>query len=166
MKRVISTIDFLSEFVGKLVSWLVPLVVAAVAYEIIMRYVLRLPTLWANEIMIFMCGLVYVLGAAWVLKEGKHVKIDILYERLSLRQRAVMDSVTFVFFAIYMGMMAWATGKYALKSVRIGETTGSAWDPAIYPIKSALFIGVILLLLQGLANFLRNLHFAIKGEQL
>ncbi len=166
MKTFISAIDSLSEIVGKLVSWLVPLVVVAVAYEIIMRYLLRLPTLWANEIMIFMCGIVYVLGSAWVLKEGKHVKIDILYEKLSLRQRAVLDSITFVFFAIYMGMLAWASGKYALKSIKLGETTGSAWDPAIYPIKSALFIGVVLLLLQGFANFLRNLYFAFKGEEL
>jgi TRAP-type mannitol/chloroaromatic compound transport system permease small subunit len=131
-----------------------------------MRYVFHLPTLWVSESMVFGAGLTYVLGAAWALQDNRHVKIDLIYGRLTLRQRAIIDSITFVFFALYMGVFLWATSVYARRSLSVLETSGSAWDPPVYPIKLALMFGVILLLLQGIAKFIRDLHYAIKGNSL
>jgi TRAP-type mannitol/chloroaromatic compound transport system permease small subunit len=166
MKKLLSFIDALSTFVGKAGSWLILLVVGFIVYEIVMRYVFHLPTLWVSESMVFGCGLTYVLGAAWALKENRHVKIDLIYGRLTTRQRAVIDSITYVFFALYMGVFLWAASKYTWQSVLVRETTSSAWDPPVYPIKIALVVGVALLLLQGTAKFIRDLHYAIKGTKL
>jgi len=166
MKKVLSVMDAVSTCVGKAGSWLILLVVIFVIYEIVMRYLFHLPTLWVTESMVFGCGISYVLGAAWALKENRHVKIDLVYGRLSPRQRAVMDSITYVFFALYLGVFLWAATKYTWQSVRLGETTGSAWDPPVYPVKIALVVGTFLLLLQGTAKFIRDLHMAIKGTEL
>lgn len=166
MKKLLSAIDALSTWVGKAGSWLILLVVFFIIYEILMRYVFHLPTLWVSESMVFGCGVSYVLGAAWALQDNRHVKIDLLYGRLTVRQRAVIDSVTYVFFVLYLGVFLWAVSKYVWQSVRVGETTGSAWDPPVYPIKIALVVGVTLLLLQGTAKFIRDLHLAIKGTDL
>jgi TRAP-type mannitol/chloroaromatic compound transport system permease small subunit len=166
MKRLLSIIDALSIWTGKAASWLILLVVIFIIYEILMRYVFHLPTLWVSESMVFGCGVTYVLGAAWALQDHRHVKIDLVYGRLTLRQRAVIDSVTFVFFALYLGFFLWAVSKYAWQSVLVRETAGSAWDPPVYPIKVALLVGVALLLLQGIAKLIRDLHLAIKGREL
>jgi TRAP-type mannitol/chloroaromatic compound transport system permease small subunit len=164
MRRLLVIIDSLSTWTGKAGSWLTFLVVIFIVYEIMMRYVFHLPTLWVSESMVFGCGLTYVLGAAWALQDKRHVKIDLIYGRLSVRKRAVIDSVTFVFFALYLGFFLWAVSKYAWQSVSVAETSGSAWDPPVYPIKVALAVGTLLLLLQGIAKLIRDLHLAIKGS--
>jgi len=166
MKRLLSIIDALSIWTGKAASWLILLVVIFIIYEILMRYVFHLPTLWVSESMVFGCGVTYVLGAGWTLLEHRHVKIDLIYGRFTPRQRAVIDSITFVFFALYLGFFLWAVSKYAWQSVLVRETAGSAWDPPVYPIKVALLVGVVLLLLQGIAKLIRDLHLAIKGREL
>ena len=166
MKKILSVIDAISIWSGKVAGWLVLLVVGFIIYEILMRYVFYLPTLWVSESMVFGSGLTYVLGAAWALQDNRHVKIDLIYGRLTPRQRAIMDSFTFVFFLFYLSVFLWATAEYARRSVSVLETSGSAWDPPVYPIKLALMAGVVLLLLQGIAKFIRDLHFAVKGNKL
>ena len=166
MKKILSFIDAISIWSGKAAGWLVLIVICFIIYEILMRYVFHLPTLWVSESMVFGAGLTYVLGSAWALQDNRHVKIDLIYGRLTLRQRAIIDSITFVFFALYMGVFLWATSVYARRSLSVLETSGSAWDPPVYPIKLALMFGVILLLLQGIAKFIRDLHYAIKGNSL
>jgi len=166
MKKLLSAIDALSIWTGKAASILVLFVVLFVVYEIVMRYVFHLPTLWVSESMVFGCAITYVLGSAWALQDRRHVKIDFLYARLSLRCRAIIDSITYIFFALYLGVFLWASGKYALQSFRLRETAGSPWDPPIYPIKIALVVGVALLLLQGTAKLIRDLYLAITGKEL
>lgn len=166
MKKILSIIDAISICSGKAAGWLILIVVGFIIYEILMRYVFHLPTLWVSESMVFGSGLTYVLGAAWALQDNRHVKIDLIYGRLTPRRRAIIDSITFVFFAFYMGVLLWATAEYARRSVSVLETSGSAWDPPVYPIKLALAAGVVLLLLQGIAKFIRDLHFAVKGKTL
>lgn len=158
--------DAVSIFTGKAASWLNIVVIFAVIYEIAMRYIFNLPTLWASEVMVFGCGIIYVLGAAWALQEHRHVKIDMLYSRLNKRQRAILDSITFTFFILYLGVFLWASGKYAGRSIGLLETSGSAWDPPVYPLKVALVIGIALLLMQGVAKFIRDVHLALKGSEL
>jgi len=166
MKKILSFIDALSIWTGKTSSWLIFIVVFFIIYEVLSRYLFHHPTLWVTESVVFGCGLSYVLGAAWALQDNRHVKIDLIYDRLNSRQRAIMDSITFIFFVLYLGVLLWATGKYAWHSVLLRETSGSAWDPVIYPIKMSLPIGIGLLLLQGIAKFIRDLHRAMKGTEL
>lgn len=166
MKKALSFIDALSTLVGKAGSWLILAVVAFIIYEIVMRYVFHLPTLWVSESMVFGCGVSYVLGAAWALKDNRHVRIDMIYGRLTARRRALLDSITYIFFLLYMCVFLWAASKYTWQSILVRETTSSAWDPPVYPIKIALVVGTALLLLQGTAKFIRDLHFAIRGSEL
>ncbi len=166
MKKLLAIIDAISIWTGKASSWLILIVVVFVIYEILMRYIFHLPTLWVSESMVFGCGVSYVLGSAWALQDNRHVKIDLIYGGLTPRQRATIDSITFPFFVLYLGVFFWASANYAWRSILVRETAGSAWDPPVYPIKMALVVGVALLLLQGMAKFVRDLHLAIKGRKL
>jgi TRAP-type mannitol/chloroaromatic compound transport system permease small subunit len=163
MGRLLSMVDWISKWAGKATSWFTIIVVFIVIYEIVMRYIFHRPTIWASEAMIYLCAILYVIGGAWTLLEKRHVKIDFVYNRFSPRKRAVLDVFTFFFFALYMGMMLWATSKYAWESIQLGEGSGSPWNPPVYPLKIALAAGVFLILLQGIASFIRDLRFALKG---
>ena len=166
MKRLLSAIDWIVIWTGKVFSVLTLVVAFVVVYEIVMRYVFHAPTLWASESMVFGCALVYVMGGAWTALDGKHVRIELLYGRMPERGRAVADLATFFFFALYLGMMLWASCRFAWESFRLRETAGSPWDPPVYPFKIALAIGILLLLVQGTGKFIRDLHFAIRGRRL
>jgi TRAP-type mannitol/chloroaromatic compound transport system permease small subunit len=166
MKRLVSTIDGISIWFGKTSAWLTLPVIFVVAYEIIARYVFHRPTIWAVETMIYGCAIIYVMAAAWALLEGRHVKIDMLYERFSPRGRAVLDSFTFLFFLLYLGMMLWATSKFAYNSTIIFEESDSPWRPPLWPMKVFMALGILLVLLQGIAKFIRDLHLAITGKDL
>jgi TRAP-type mannitol/chloroaromatic compound transport system permease small subunit len=166
MKKLVGALDAISEWFGKTAAWLILPVIFVVSYEIVMRYIFHAPTIWAVETMIFGCALIYVFCSAWVSQVGRHVRIDMIYEKLSPRGKATMDSVTSLAFFLYIIMLLWATTKYAYNSVIIFEESDSPWRPPLWPMKVALALGAFLVLLQGAANFIRDLHFAVTGRKL
>ena len=166
LQKFVAAIEWISLWSGKLSAYLTLPVIFVVSYEIVARYVFHRPTIWAVETMIYCCAVIYVMAAAWALLDGRHVKIDMIYERFSPRRKALLDSITFLFFALYIGMMVWATTKYAWRSVAILEMSDSPWRPPLWPMKVFLALGVFLILLQGVAKFIRDLHFALTGRGL
>ena len=166
LKKVVDLIDSFSRFVGKTVSYIMILVVAVVIYEVSMRYIFVRPTIWASEAIVFCCGIVYVLGASWTLLEKRHVKIDILWCKFSPRTKRIVDSITFFFFALYIGLMIWEGSKFALESINLAETTGTPWDPPVYPIKIIFVTGMVMLFMQGISKLLKDLYFIVKGKEL
>ena len=166
MRNILKIIDSISIMVGKGVSWLMLLVVFMIGYEVVARYVFRAPTQWANEAMGMSCALVYFLTGAWAIQTDKHMKLELLYNRLSLRKRAAMDVATFGFFVLYIVMLLWGASIFSYESIALYETSSSSWNPPVYPVKTALAIGTALVLIQGFAKFVRDLHFLIKGEKI
>ncbi len=166
LKKFVEAVEWVSLWAGKLSAYLTLPVIFVVSYEIVSRYVFHRPTIWAVETMIYGCAVIYVMAAAWALLDGRHVRIDMVYEKFSPRKKALLDSITFLFFALYIGMMVWATAKYAWRSVAILEMSDSPWRPPLWPMKVFLAVGVFLILLQGIAKFIRDLHFALTGKSL
>ena len=98
--------------------------------------------------------------------EDRHVRIDMLYHRLSPKQRALIDCLTYPFFILYIAVMLWASLNYAWESFQVRETTMSPWNPPIYPMKIVMTLGLILLLLQGTVKFLRDLSILRRRRSL
>ena len=166
MKRILTLVDGISTWSGKAVSTLGLFVAVVIAYEILMRTFFSRPTVWASESTVFACGLIYLLGGAWALQEDKHVRIDMLYNKLSPKRQALVDCFTYLFFSLYILVMLKATWIYMAESVQLRESTTSAWDPPIYPMKIAMTLSLILLFLQGTARMIRNVYFLMKGKPL
>ncbi len=130
------------------------------------RYVFDAPIKWIPELSQFVFAASFMLaGAATLLWKG-HVRIDALVERLSLRTQAVIELVTSVFFWLFCGTLLYQGGIMALESVEELETTGTFWDPPMWPIKLVIPISVVLLMLQGVAKFIRDWHMATTGEEI
>lgn len=106
-----------------------------------------------------------MLGGAYTLLHGSHVKMDVLYVRLSTRGRAILDIVTFAVFLFFVVILIWKSGHMAVKSFEIMEKTESAWGPIIWPARITITVGAFLLLLQGMAKFIRDIITATGGGQ-
>jgi len=145
---------------------IIMLVVGICAYEVTMRYVFNRPTIWGSEAMVYGCAFMYALGASWTLQAGRHVKIDALYTHLTPRWQKILDCLTYPFFIFYLGTMAWVGSKFAAESLSLLETSGTPWNPPVYPIKILFVVSVVLLMFQGSAKFLRDLYFVVNGKEL
>jgi len=166
LKTALSFIDAFSTRIGKAVSILSLLIAFCIGYEVVMRDFLTSPTLWVSEATIFGCSLLYLLGGPWTMLTDNHVRVDVLYVRFTPRVRALVDCLTYFAFCLYIVVMAIATFRYAAQSIGLRETTQSPWNPPIYPFKAAMFVALVLIVLQGTAKFIRDLHFVVRGKAL
>lgn len=167
LAKLLRGIDSLSENAGKLFSLIVLPIIALEAGESLLRYVIQKPTDWSWELAAMLFGAFFMMGGAWVLKENNHVRTDVFYNQLSRKWRAYFDLFFFttIFFA-FTFVMVWKMGANAIYSVGIRETTFSMWAPPLYPLKVIFAVAYILLLLQGLAKWLRDLVYVFKGVEL
>jgi TRAP-type mannitol/chloroaromatic compound transport system permease small subunit len=165
-KAVLRAVDRLSEGIGLLVSVLMPAMVVVLAIEVVARYVFNSPTLWAYDTAIFMFGYTGLLGGAYALKRKEHINVDLFYARLSPRGKAVLDVITGLLFFFFMALVViygWGT---AIEALEGGEATATLWGPPIGHFKLMIPIGAALLILQGLANWIRSLYLAATNKEL
>ena len=94
----IRTIDRITGILGHVVALLVVPLVLANTVEVFMRYFLRQPTAWAADVTVMSFGALFMLGAAYALREGAHVRTDMLWDKFSDRKKGIIDSVAFVVF--------------------------------------------------------------------
>jgi len=150
-------VDRLNSWVGRGCALTIFVVVFAVLYEVIARGVFGQATIWANETTIYLSAVAYLVSGGYALAHRRHVRIDVLYERLAPRTRVKLDFFTFAFFVIYMGALVWVGTTLAWGSFLEAEGTGTPWNPRIWPVKFAIPLAGLLLLLQGVSNLLRDL---------
>ncbi len=142
------------------------MVVAAtlvVVHGVVMRYVFNAPTIWSLELTIYLCAATYLMGGAYAHLYNFHVKVDIFYERWTPRVRAIIDLATALFFFIGVGVMLWMGAEWTAKAIIKGATSGSIWEPIIWPVRMLIPLGSFLLILQGLAKFIRDFNVARTG---
>jgi TRAP-type mannitol/chloroaromatic compound transport system permease small subunit len=157
-------IDVINEWVGRMVSFLIIPMTVITVIEVILRYVFSRPTLWAWDINMMILGAFTVMTGGYVLLKEGHVAMDVFVANLSLRVRAVIALVTSVLFFFSIGLLVWQGGIAAWESFVMREQVNSVWSPPLYPLKMLWPIGVFLLLLQGVAKFIRDLNDAWSKE--
>lgn len=135
----------------------------AVLYEVIARGAFGQATLWANETTVYLSAMAYLIAGGYALRHRMHVRIDVLYLQFSPRGQFRADLFGFAFFFLYVATLIWVGGASAWTSFQQGETTGTPWNPPIWPVKLAIPLAGLLLLLQGIANILRDM--GASGER-
>ena len=164
LKNILTAIDSFSVFIGKLFSFIILPVTVLEAVEVVLRYGFDSPTDWSWELAAMLSGAMFVAGAGWVLKDNKHVRTDLVYAKLPRKWQAIFDLFffTFIFFS-FTGVLAVKSVQQSIYSVGILEKTFSMWGPPLYPLKIIIAMSFITLLLQGLAKWIRDLYFLLKG---
>lgn len=146
---------------------LVPLILAN-AIEVFMRYALGRPTAWALETTVMAFGAFFMLGAAYTLQKGAHVRTDVLWERFSVRTKGIIDSVGYVvFFIPSLTLLLYISFNEFLYAWEINEISSyGAWRPIIWPLRGAVPAAAALLLIQGVSELLKSFWAAWIGEEL
>ena len=167
LKTVLGFIDKVNEVIAKIFSWAMLLLVFTMTYEVVARYGFNSPTLWSYDLSYFLGSMTLMLGMAYTLKIKGHVYIDIIYEKFPKRVQALL----YVIFALLLFFPLWGM----MVKVMIPHTIFSwanqerswvgSWQPIVYPFKTWITVGVIMLFFQGLAEFIRDLTVLITGGE-
>jgi len=168
LTRLTTIIDSISDYTGRIVGWIAVPMIAALIYEVFARYVFLRPTIWSYEITYMIYGTHFLLGAAYTLYAKGHIRIDLLYMKFPPRGRAFIDAMGYliIFFPI-MFILVTSSFDMAKDAYKIREVSQfTPWQPVLWPFKSVICIGFSLLILQGIAEFLRSLILLIHGESL
>ncbi|KAB2849692.1 MAG: TRAP transporter small permease subunit [Hyphomicrobiaceae bacterium] len=164
--RLVNRIDRVALLSGKVVAWLIVPMVMSLVYEVCARYLFNAPTIWAYDMTFMTYGAFFMLGSAYTLLRGGHIRTDSLYSGWSVRRQGLVDTVCYLlFFFPPLVIFLWVTWDYFIVSWGRGErTVTSPWMPVIYPLKFTMPVTCLLLLVQGTAELLRSIHAVRTGE--
>ena len=157
MQRVLRAIDNMNDWAGKTVAWLLVPMVFITVFEVVMRYVFNMPTLWAWDVNRQLQGAVVVLGIGYALLHDNHVRVDVIITRISPRKRLWVEAIIYPVLIAFLGILIYRLIPYTWMSVRVFANYTSAWAPPIWPLKILMTLGFIALFLQALVNWTRNL---------
>lgn len=149
--------DNLSAWFGKGFAWLIVLMAVGTGYEVVVRYVFNNPTAWSLDVSFIMYGTLFMMGGAYTLSRGGHVRGDFLYRLWQPRNQAKIDLTLYILF-FFPGVIALilAGWKYAARSWSYAEVSvNSPAGVPIYQFKSVIVVAGILLFIQGLAQVCR-----------
>jgi TRAP-type mannitol/chloroaromatic compound transport system permease small subunit len=163
--KAVRIIDKFTDTTGVWVAWLnVPLVLA-VAYEVIARYFFHAPTIWSFDVTYMLYGTIFMLGAAYALHKGAHIRTDFFFEKWSVRTKGTIDSVAYLVFffpSIFTFLLvSWSEGYYAYSINETSEQT--PWRPILWPYKMVVPLACLLLLIQGVSETIKSLWAARTG---
>jgi TRAP-type mannitol/chloroaromatic compound transport system permease small subunit len=166
MRLLLRSIERISGASGQFTAWLVVPLILATVYDVGARYLFNAPTQWAYEVGYMMMGTHALLGLAYTLREGSHVRIDAFSQMFSQGTKAVVDLIGYIVFLLpCLVWMTWSLWGYWTNSYHINELSGqSAWNPVIWPFKLVFFVAFVLLVLQILAEIIKAVLY-LRGQR-
>lgn len=164
----IRIIDRFTDATGILIAMIALPLVGAVAIEVVSRYVFHAPTTWAYDLTYMLYGTLFMLGAAYALHKGAHVRTDFFWEKFSTRTKGIIDAVSYiVFFFPALAILGYIGLHEALYSFKIGEVSDqSPWRPILWPFKAVVPLACLLLLIQGISELIKSIYAARTGIEL
>ena len=150
-------VEAVGRIVGRLAMLLVFAMIGVLLYSSISRTAFNLPLIWVVEISQFMLVGYFLLGGAYSMQLGAHVRMDLFYAKWRPRRRAFTDTFTafcLIFYLVILLMGGFSSTLYALE---YGQKNYSSWAPPLAPIKIIMCVGIVLMLLQAIAIFFKDL---------
>jgi len=170
LRRITGIIDAINERIGQGVAWLTLVIVFVGAYNAIFRFLARwikvdLSSNGLIELQWYLFSVIFLLGASYTLQHNGHVRVDVLYDRLTPRQRCwinvIGNTIFLVPFCIFMLWACWPMVMHSWKGLEMSPDPGGL---PRYIIKSVLPIAFVLLMLQGICQILKGIDELITGN--
>jgi len=167
IKKLLGVFDGISEWTGKICVWLVIPLMLVMVYEVITRRFFNKPGVWAFETGIQIYAVHFMILSAYTLLKKKHISVDIVVSRWTPKTRAILDMINslVLFFPVVLIIFFEGT-YYAQESWAIKEVSSTVFAPPVYPLKTVIPLTALMLFIQGISDFLKNLIFVAKGERL
>ncbi|XKH59810.1 TRAP transporter small permease subunit [Halomonas sediminis] len=165
MNAIAKAIDTLNEVFGRIIAPLIAIIALIVLYDIALRFFTGRPSDWAFDITKMLFGAHFMLMAAYGLRHHAHVEVDVVKRLLSRKKQAILDIIGYlIFFVPFMWMLISLGWSFFMRSFSRGETTYGMVAIPVYPIKGVIFVAAVLILLQGIAIFIRAIQ-QLREEQ-
>jgi TRAP-type mannitol/chloroaromatic compound transport system permease small subunit len=163
---LIQWIDRWTDRTGHLVMLtFIPMILGAV-YEVIARYVFNSPTSWSTDVTFMANGTMFMLGGAYALMKGAHVRTDIFWDKFSERTKGRIDLITYLlFFLPTMALIFAISFGDALRAFDIQERSNAGlWQPILWPFRAVIPLTALLLFMQGLSEGLKSYWAVLTNE--
>jgi TRAP-type mannitol/chloroaromatic compound transport system permease small subunit len=164
----IRLIDGFTDRTGTIISWLSLPLVLGVAYEVGSRYLFNAPTVWAYDMTYMLYGSLFMLGAAYALHKGAHIRTDFFWEKFSTRKKGWIDTISYIvfFFPSLMMLLLISLNEFHY-SFQINETSDQTpWRPVLWPFKFVVPLACLLLLIQGVSELIKSIYMVRTGVEL
>ena len=165
MQKGLHVIDVINEWMGRTAGWLLIPLSFLVLFDVILRYVLNMATIWVWDVGVQIQAAIVALGGGYALLHKGHVSVDILVSKLPTRKRALLDAIMYIFLVGGIAILLWRLSISAQYALSIKEHWTSTWAPVVYPLKVLIVVGVGALLLQAIANWIRIILTLIHGDE-
>lgn len=158
LQALLRGVGLISRWEGQVCSFLILLAALQICYELIMRYVFNAPTTWGLEMTLYLCGITYLMSGAYADHFDAHIRVDIFYSKWQPRTRALVDFiVTDILFLFFCVVLLWQSGIWFWEAASQGLTSGTIWDPPIWPMRLFIVLGASFLLLSAAGRTLHDL---------
>ena len=149
--------DKIAIFLGRVTMVMVALLLTVMLYEVVLRYVFERPTLWANELSLWIAGFVFLLAGLYAMQQRSHIRIFIVYDMFPRGVQRLCDTVSTMLIALFAFGLIWGGYREAKDQFFRWETLGTAFDPPIpATLTPAILIVVTLVTIQAFANLIRD----------
>ncbi len=158
-RRLVSAIDTFTDWTGKIIAWLAAAMAVLTTVVVVMRYGFNTGSIAGQEAVTYLHATLFMLGAAYALKTDAHVRVDIFYRRFSPTAKAWVNALGGIVFLLpFCVLIMLISSDYVRQAWRIREiSVDSGGIPAVFLLKSLIPAMALTLLLQGIAEILRNL---------
>lgn len=167
MEKVLRFFDYLNTRMGTFAGWLTTALVLLFTYDVLTRYFFNFTKVWVTEMEWHLYALIFLLGAAYTLKEDRHVRVDIWYSNQTEKRKALVNLIGGILFLVpWCWVVMYTSFDYAANSFQQNEGSPNPGGlPYRFIIKGAITVGFLLLLLQGFAQILKSILIIFKqGE--
>ena len=164
LRRVAAVIDALSERTGRALSWLMPAMVVVIAFEVVARYLFAAPTIWAYDTALILYAWLGLVGGAFAMKRGAHIRVDLFTANLSPRRQALLDLIGAPFIIFFLVLVVWQVGMASLDALASGSRRPTEWAPPLILFLATAPLGGALLLLQLASQIVKALDVLLSDE--
>lgn len=160
----IKYVDKFNYFIGRIAMYGIFLMTAILLWSSISK-TFFMPSLWTLESAQFSMAAYYILGGAYAIQLKANVRMDLFYGNWSIKKRAWMDIFTVFFLIFFLFVLLYGGLESMLYSFEYGQRTSTAWRPLIWPIKAVMCVGFIMMILQAISEFFKDVAI-IRGVEI
>jgi len=165
IKVYVRAVDAVNRVVGRFTMYLIFAMMGVLLFSSGSRTFAGVSHIWVVETAQFLLAAYYLLGGGYSMQLDSHVRMDLVYSRWKPRTRAAVDVVTAGFLVFYLIVLLVGGLSSTQYAIEYGQKNYSSWAPPLAPIKIVMVIGIVLMLLQVIAIFFKDLAKA-RGEEI
>ncbi|MGR3660916.1 MAG: TRAP transporter small permease subunit [Paracoccaceae bacterium] len=150
-------VDRPSIFFGRVTMMLIVLLTTVMMYEVFVRYVLESPTLWANELSLWLAGFVFLLAGLYAMQQRCHIRIFLLYDIMPRSIQRLFDVISTVLIVLFAAALIYGGYGEAFAKFMRWETFGTAFDPPIpATLKTMVMFVIAMVAFQAILNLIND----------